>query len=384
MGLPATIDVHVHDDVMTPWGKHMAEPAILATQPHHYDRLGITETIQPFEDGLRTNPGEKGSYEWWYFDARLDNGAKLVVAFFTKDHTAPNGGLAPRIALDLYLPDGRAINKIVDFDPAEFTASTAGCDVQIAGNRFVGDLHTYRVTVTLDEVSVDVTLTGQTQPWRPATGHTFYGQQEQKTFAWLPSVPSGQVTVTYAVDGEATTVDGQGYHDHNWGNVSLLSVLNNWYWGRGSAGPYTFITAHMVAEKKYGYTELPVFMLAKDGKVIFDDASQVTFSKTDIHTDGPSGKPVADVHSYTYRDGDTEYVIEYRREATILRDLYIETLSGLKNLVARLIGFDACYLRFTGTVTLTHKEHGKVVEEIAEPAIWELMYFGKHAHETPQ
>lgn len=57
-------------------------------------------------------------------------------------------------------------------------------------------------------------------------------------------------------------------------------------------------------------------------------------------------------------------------------------MSGLKKLLAHLLDFDSCYLRFTGTVTLTHKEHDEVVEEITEPAMWELMCFGKHAHET--
>ena len=39
-------------------------PARLADQPKDYERLGLSETIQPWEDGLRTH-GKFGEYEWW-------------------------------------------------------------------------------------------------------------------------------------------------------------------------------------------------------------------------------------------------------------------------------------------------------------------------------
>lgn len=359
----------------------MTQKAFHATEDRFYQALGITHEIQPFEDGLRTVPAESGSYEWWYFDAHLDDGSKLVITFFTKDAAAPKGGLAPRITLDLDLPDGRTINKVANFEPAHFQASTEHCDVRIAGNRFAGDLHTYTISVHLDDVSAEVVLTGQTEPWRPGSGHTYYGDDEHVYFAWLPSVPYGHVAVTYSVDGATTITEGNGYHDHNWGNAAMMSVLNNWYWGRGAAGDYTFITAEMIAEKKYGYTPLRVFMLAKAGKVVADDQTKVTFEKHDIHTDEITGEPVADVHSYTFRDGPTEYTLSYHREQTILRTRFIDGLSGLKKVLARLTRFDGSYTRFTGPVTLTHRENGEVIEEISAPAIWELMYFGSHAHE---
>jgi predicted secreted hydrolase len=32
-----------------------------------------SNTPEKWEDGIRTS-GEKGTYEWWYFDAHLDDG----------------------------------------------------------------------------------------------------------------------------------------------------------------------------------------------------------------------------------------------------------------------------------------------------------------------
>ena len=76
------------------------------------------------------------------------------------------------------------------------------------------------------------------------------------------------------------------------------------------------------------------------------------------------------------------HVLRYRRDTTILRVRFLDTVGRLKRIAGRLVGFDGCYLRFTGTVTLTVTPVGGAPEQLAAPAIWELMYFGKHAHEV--
>jgi hypothetical protein len=64
--------------------------AVLASSPADYERLGLSPTsIAPWEDGARTDDSP-GTYEWWYFDAHLADGAKLVVAFMNKDIASPH------------------------------------------------------------------------------------------------------------------------------------------------------------------------------------------------------------------------------------------------------------------------------------------------------
>ena len=46
------------------------------------DELGTT--VQKWEDGLRTS-GENGELEWWYFDAKFNDGS-LFVCYFYKIH----------------------------------------------------------------------------------------------------------------------------------------------------------------------------------------------------------------------------------------------------------------------------------------------------------
>src|SRR6266567_535129 len=207
--------------------------AVMANSDAEYERLGLSRTsIAPWEDGARTDDSA-GSYEWWYFDAHLADGAKLVVTFMKKDMAEPQKPLSPLLRLDLDLPDGRHFEKIVRYPPGEWSSASDHADVRLGENRFTGDLHTYRILARAEEISVDVTLTGEVPPWRPSTGYMLFGEDRAKEFAWLPSVPHGAVTVAYSVDREQHETTGIGYHDHNWGNVGLMKVVHDWYWARG-------------------------------------------------------------------------------------------------------------------------------------------------------
>ena len=355
--------------------------ASAADRPADYARFGLDpDTIALWEDGARTD-NRPGTYEWWYFDAHLDDGAKLVVVFQNKDVVNPNQRLAPLLRLSLDLPDGRSFEKVLNLAAESWAAATDRADVRIGDNRFEGDLHTYRITATAEEVSVDVTLTGQIRPWRPATGHMLFGANRELEFAWLPAVPQGAVTGSYTVDGVTTHVTGGGYHDHNWGNVSLLKVIHNWYWARGKAGPYSVIASYITAVEKFGHQAIPVFMLARDGEIVADDASLVQFETEGVYSDEVTGKPVASVVRYVYEHGDEKVVISFTRERDLTRALMVDELPRTKRVLAKLARFDGAYLRFAGPMTVTVFTSGQQVEEFSDDAIWELMYFG-HARST--
>ena len=108
-------------------------PARLAGTPDDYARLGIApREIKPWEDGIRTK-GARGTYEWWYFDAHLDDGAKLVVVFSTREFSDLNQPLSPGIRIDLTLPDGTPVRKLVQLPADTFSAQprppTSGSEI---------------------------------------------------------------------------------------------------------------------------------------------------------------------------------------------------------------------------------------------------------------
>jgi predicted secreted hydrolase len=352
-------------------------PVRLGSTADDYARIGVEPgAIKLWEDGMRTD-GSAGTYEWWYFDAHLDDGAKLVVVFLTKEMTALKKPLSPSIRIDLTLPDGTSVRKIAGLAAESFSASTETCDVRIGDNAFAGDLHTYTIRARVEEIEVDVTLTGQVPAWRRETGYFLFGEEGEDYFAWLPSVPQGTVEATYRVGANSHTARGVGYHDHNWGNAPMPNLMHHWYWARGAAGPYSVITSYITAEKRYGYEALPVFMLARDGELIADDGDKVSFEELDRYTDTATGKPAGNVTRYTYIDGEERYVITYTRHTDLASDKFIDDLKGVKKAAARLARFDGAYLRFAGELRIDHYKRQQLVESHADDALWELMYFGK-------
>jgi len=356
----------------------------MGDQPADYDRFKIAKgDIAPWEDGFRTSPGAAGTFEWWYFDAVLDDGSTLVINFMVKDLRSPRGvhqPPAPLVTFELDRADGTHIERAARAARGDFTFATDRCDVHVGGNTFAGDLHSYRIHVDIDGVAADVTLTGQVPAWRPETGHILFGDDERHYFAWLPAVPQGAVQATLTIDGSTQTVAGVGYHDHNWGNTAMMDLMHHWYWARAGVGDYTVIASDITAEKKYGYAEVPIFMLAEDGKILADDGRAVRFTKSGEHPDPVAGKPVAD--TVVYDSGDTaaggdRYRVTFRRENTIVQDRMINGIKGPGRLLAQLTGFDGAYLRFTGQVDIESQAGQPGAATASAPGLWELMYFAK-------
>ncbi len=344
-----------------------------------YARLGIDRRIvAAWEDGQREGTGP-GHFEWWYFDSHLDDGATVVVVFNTKPTSNPGAPLSPLVTINVTLPDGRVIDKAYRAKPEEFSAAKDGCDVRIGANRFTGDLHRYRITAAIEEVSVDIELVGGVPSWRPKSGHVYFDKGDgspARYFAWLNAVPQGRVTIDYRVGDTRMKGTGIGYHDHNWGDAPMAKLMHDWYWARAKIGPYSAVTSYVTASADYGYAPQTVFLLARDGVVVAEDERKVAFAAEHVATDGKTGKPVADITRYTYADGDLRYVLTFERERTILRQVFADKLPFLKRTMARLAGVDSAYLRFTGRASVEKFEGGRLVERFSDPAIWELMYLG--------
>ena len=241
--------------------------SVIGSRPEHYRRLHLSEdSIELWEDGLRTDPAER-TLEWWYFDCHLDDGSKMTIEFHTKPpFISPSNPLTPFISLTVDRPDGTNITKGYTAGAEAFSASPERCKVAIGPNLFTGDNHRYRIHVEIEEVVVDVALQAEVPPYRPATGHVFFGEDEEHYVAWLPMVPRAKVDLTVDIDGQVEKRHGTGYHDHNWGNVALRKIIDHWYWGRARIGDYTVVSLMFTGASAYGGLSFPSFMVAKDGR----------------------------------------------------------------------------------------------------------------------
>ena len=346
----------------------------------HYAAMGLKrDEVELWEDGSRVD-GSKGCYEWWYYDSHYPDGTVLVIFFYSKMPIDVDGHIKPISTIELTLPDGRKFSEEVYATLEESYYAKERCEVRIGECHCQGDLKHYDVVFKGKTMSAHLTLDGTIRAWRSQTGSIFFGDEEEHYFAWLPAIPEGVATADVTYDGgKELHLVGSGYHDHNWGNISMLKLMHHWYWGRAKIGNYKVISSWITAGKKYGYLDHDVFMIARDGEIIGDNSNHtLRFLPEDRYIDEHTGKPVYNkvVYEYTTESGE-EYRIIYERSGDINKTRFVDVLPKPLGLLARLIGFDGGYLRFEGVATVERLEGTEVVERVSDPAVWELMYFGK-------
>jgi hypothetical protein len=337
--------------------------ARIGTLSRHYERLGLVpNVIQPWEDGLRTAAAD-GTFEWWYFDVHLDDGSTVTVAFHTKPpYVSPKAPLTPFVLVTHTTPDGARVDRTYTADPAQFVAATQDCDVTIGPNTFRRDADGYVIHAEIDDMVADFTLRAEVPPWRPETGHAFFGAHEEHYIAWLPIVSRGAVDAVLTVDGRTERRSGTGYHDHNWGNIAPRKVLDHWYWGRARVGDYTVVTLMFVSHRKYDNAPLPAVMVAKDGRILASavGAERVAFTSSNVVNHTETGVPVARRLEYEIADEDARFRVEFDHR----RDVFMLDF-----------GAAGAYLRFTGDVSIEHHT-AQGVSTTSGETLWELLYFG--------
>lgn len=349
-----------------------------------YEKYGLQTGNIPekWEDGMRTTGG-KGSYEWWYFDTHLEDGSSAVIVFYTKDFVQANRNMTPTISLNIDRPDGTKIARRIEYKASEATFLKDSCHVQIGKSYFKGNLKEYEIHFEGEGLTIDATLQRNTNSWRPKTGHVEFNGKEEHYFAWVVPVPQGDVQFEYRLGDEQKQLAGNGYHDHNWGDVSIMELFNHWYWSRAKVGSYDVIAFDMITEKEYGNAPIVLFNISKDGKTVADEEQVVDVYRSYGNIHPQLKKDVSDDLLWVYDNPDDGYRYEYYlfREKSLLEVdmLAVVVPSGFLRFFARLLsGFDGSYFRFAGPTKLRVLKDGELVEEqVTNSSIWELMYLGK-------
>lgn len=350
----------------------MPKPVIFAMGDEFLKRDQLSSVVTPREDGRRLPTG-RGTFEWWYFDAHLDDGSTAVIVFATKPLTNPNIPLTPNLSLTITRPDGRKTAEFALPPAGEFAASAEVCDVRIGqsqvrqserGGRWVYTLH-----AETTGMSADLTFQGLVPPWRPGAGKVHFGDLEH-FFAWLPAIPYGTVAGTLTYDGTAHSVQGSGYHDHNWGNLPLPSVMDHWTWGRAHVGEYTLIFVEQVTARRYGFTRLPVFLLAKGDRVLADDSRYLTMQAREI-IQHPGGRVYPRSVDFIWARGDERIQLDLRQPQLIEAVSLLMALPAWQRPLARLVA-NPYYFRFNASLDL-QIELEDVHDRVRGPALYELM-----------
>ena len=231
------------------------------------DNLG--DIVDVWEDGRRTN-SNNGEYEWWYFDSKLDDGAVIVAYFWTlkafKDIFY--------IGVNYNHPDGTSYKKIKFFKKKDVFIEKTKCNLKYSDNIFEGDLKNYKVKISpedFDGFGFDINLSSTVPSYRPQDGIISAGDDY---FAWLAAVPNGHVSGTLTYNDSIREIEGDGYHDHNWGNIPLQRLFDDWVWFRGTVEEYTIIGFQLNTSDKRGGYSIPGIFVGDSSGVIYENFGQ--------------------------------------------------------------------------------------------------------------
>lgn len=358
----------------------MNRDAFLAKEDIYYERIGINKEVEVWEDGIRTT-GDKGSYEWWYFDAEYSNGCKVVVIFYTKDRFDVRGRSHPTATIDITLPNGQTVSKWVsEKKNTKIKASREKCYVNIGESLIEYVDGDYKIHFIDEDIEYNCLMKSKVPMYRQDTGYIYFGEKEKDYFAWLVPQPYAEVEGSLKFNDTIYKSNGTGYHDHNWGNVDMRKVINNWYWCRASIGPYTIIANDIIAEKRYGYKRVPIFFIAKNGEVLKCNENKIRIFREDTEEHFLTRKSIDNKLTFIQENNENEsYKIEFFRDHDIFASslLNVIGLSKIEILLAKLKGLNPTYLRCVGFVKLTIKENDKEVV-IEDEALWEQMFFGEN------
>lgn len=171
-------------------------------------------------------------YEWWYANAKGDDGNNLLVEFFTFGNLNNPLASAVGIVMIFMKSDGSTFKSLKSYPLIDYNLDYQKCNVTIAEDIFAeNDDGTYTITYhnSINNVKLHLTLSKinrgiEAIPTRAGDG---------EWMKWNIPVPYGKADgILEYTDTEGYHVyqiSGRGYHDHNWGISNKFSLC--WDWG---------------------------------------------------------------------------------------------------------------------------------------------------------
>lgn len=332
------------DDLPINKSQKESSSAHLAAKATDFSRLGLASNkVEAWEDTMRTDGGE-GSYEWWYCDFSFEDGSTVVVAFYTKLVFNTQGKASPMAAISIVDKNGTQIqDQYFDTTKNPINLSSESADIHIDKSYLTYKDNNYQLHYEHNNIVFDANMTSNEAMWRAKTGYIYFGEEDNDYFAWLVAQPSSTVNARLKVDQNISNLQGSGYHDHNWGNSPMHKNMDNWYWGRAKIGEYSLIFSDIIAHEDYGFTKIPLLMIAKDNRVI-NLKGEVIVKRENLQTDKQTNKSYAQKLIFKQSDEHNKsYTIEIEKKEDIAfidmqflpypsgdRPTYLRTRSDIK------------------------------------------------------
>jgi len=229
--------------------------------------------LDPTDDAW--HPAAAGTFsEWWYFDARFDQGYALSVAWQVQgDISKSESPNNPSVRATLFAPDAEPRHLAFDGAPADFEAAQDTCDVRMGQSWLRGAPPRYEMHVVLEDLVADLTLTSLTPAWKHWDWHIDDDKRGQKSlFAWTVAVPMGRVEGTLCLGDRTVPVIGRGYRDKCWMTGPIFGYFDRWYTGRLHADDVAIVYYVIPSRRRgaRGVDFLNAFAVFQGGRLAYE------------------------------------------------------------------------------------------------------------------
>ncbi|MFO8077740.1 MAG: hypothetical protein R6U21_03760 [Thermoplasmatota archaeon] len=300
------------------------------------------------EDDAYQNTSETPSTEWWYFDATLSEDHTVQFSIHLYDFYDMN---FITLNLNIYhqgtaIVEYRTMYRFKTFEFSETIPLILKNDDIIMKGEYdeKTDSLMYTLTYSTFNASIDLHYQSITQGWK---GKTPAG-------GWAVPLPQATVNGTIHYDDKTISVEGTGYHDHNW-NVTVNAGLNfGWIWGKTTSPNYAITWSNIMTTWFFGK---PLLVVNQENNGYYN-----------IPTEALN---IA-VTSIQFKNG---FIIPYgfiitAQTETIDIDLIITVKSTDYSSVLGIINYWRYHIHTSGSITVDHH-----TEEIDDHDIAEFIRF---------
>jgi hypothetical protein len=230
-----------------------------AVRGRHPDDLN--EGIPEQYDAVHPTPSKR-RFEWWYFDARFTDGHTFAGTMQARE---------PQVSMRVDTPDGEELDVRVRSPRHEFEGSTERCDVRCGDSTVKGSYPTYEVRLAGDQVEARLRFDNLLPGWARGDGSVVIGSYgHPEVIGWCVPQPRARVVGTLTYGGLEHRVEGEGYHDHNWGDFEFTKYLSRWHWGRVTTPELTLVFTDLVTRSACDRVHVPLLLVGRGDRLVFE------------------------------------------------------------------------------------------------------------------
>ncbi len=285
------------------------------------------------------------SFELWWIDADLDNGYTISLLYFWRLNF-------PFVTINIYAPDGtRIINSMEQRELNECRASREKCDLVFGKDTLRQDGNNYKLSLHTKEAGAELTFCRKLPPCRwPVYYDGLSFDNSKLKQCNVMSVPRSDLKGKLWIGDKEMDVSGQGFQDHDWGDIGFHTTIGGFFWGRVYYKEFTFVYPSILPITGSGEDAKTMLYVAKGEQIVLvSDRLKPILSDYEVNKD--TGINIPNRITFEIKEGDVEVSVCFTADKLLQLDIDEIPNSDLCQHCYRRIG------KFTGTIIINGETH---------------------------